>query len=66
MALLPITLAAADYDRTRALINGSIQPEGIDLNYLPLQVEEVFWRMVRFAEFDASEISGTAYIVERT
>jgi 4,5-dihydroxyphthalate decarboxylase len=66
MALLPLTLAAADYDRTRPLINGSIRPEGIDLNYIPLQVEEVFWRMVRHAEFDASEISGTAYIVERT
>lgn len=66
MTRLPITLAAANYDRTRALIDGTVRPEGIDLNYIPLAVEETFWRMVRYLEFDASEISGTAYLVERS
>lgn len=66
MALLPITLAAANYDRTRALIDGSVRPEGIDLNFIPLAVEEVFWRMTRYQEFDASEMSGSAYLVERS
>lgn len=66
MALLPITLAAENYDRTRGLIDGSIRPEGIDLTYIPLAVEETFWRMARYLEFDASEMSGTAYLVERT
>jgi hypothetical protein len=41
-------------------------PEGIDLNYLPMPVEEAFWRMTRYLEFDASEMSGTAYLVERS
>ena len=66
MALLPITLAAENYDRTRGLIDGSIRPEGIDLNFIPLAVEETFWRMTRYLEFDASEMSGTAYLVERS
>jgi len=66
VALLPITLAAAAYDRTRALIDGTIRAEGIDLNFIPLAVEETFWRMTRHLEFDASEMSGTAYLAERS
>jgi 4,5-dihydroxyphthalate decarboxylase len=66
VALLPLTLAAENYDRTRGLIDGSIRPEGIDLNYIPLAVEETFWRMTRYLEFDAAEMSGTAYLVERS
>lgn len=26
---------------------GDVQPEGIDLTYLRLPVEEIFWRMLR-------------------
>lgn len=66
MPRLPITLAAGNYDRTHALMDGSVAPEGIDLNYLPLAVEETFWRMTRYLEFDASEMSGSAYLVERS
>src|SRR5437879_3634551 len=66
MSLLPLTLAAENYDRTRGLIDGSIRPEGIDLNFIPLAVEETFWRMTRYLDFDASEMSGTAYLVERS
>ena len=66
MALLPITLAAGKYDRTLALRDGTVQPEGIQLNYLALAVEETFWRMTRYLEFDASEMSGSAYLVERS
>ena len=28
---LPITLACWNYDRTRALMDGSVKPDGIDL-----------------------------------
>jgi len=57
MAKVRITLACGDYDRTWPLRNGAVVPEGIDLNYLCLGAEEVFWRMLRNGEFDASEIS---------
>ena len=63
MSRLPLTLACWDYDRTRAIQDGSIQPEGIDLNYLDLEVEETFFRMARFQEFDASEMSLSSYTV---
>ena len=60
---LPITLACWDYDRTRALETGAVQPDGIALNYLSLPVEEIFFRMARFREFDAAEMSMSSYCV---
>jgi 4,5-dihydroxyphthalate decarboxylase len=57
MDKLFLTVACGDYDRTRALRDGTVQPEGIRLNYLSLQAEEIFWRMGHHQEFDASEMS---------
>jgi len=65
MSKLRITLACGDYDRTRALADGRVQPEGIDLNYIPLRPEEVFWRMLRHGEFQASEMSMSSYLIAR-
>jgi 4,5-dihydroxyphthalate decarboxylase len=63
MSKLRLSLACWDYDRTRALADGSIQPEGIDLNYHNLFVEETFFRMLRNREFDAAEMSLSSYCV---
>jgi 4,5-dihydroxyphthalate decarboxylase len=58
---LPLTLACWDYDRTRALQDGRVRPEGIELTYLPLMMIESFSRMLRFGEFGASEMSLSWY-----
>ena len=63
MPKLPMTLACWDYDRTRAIADGTVQPDGIALNYLSLPVEETFFRMARFQEFDACEMSLSSYCV---
>jgi 4,5-dihydroxyphthalate decarboxylase len=60
---VPLTLACWDYDRTRALATGEIRPEGVDLTYLSLPVEETFFRMMRNREFDASEMSLSSYVL---
>ncbi len=62
MSNLLITLACEDYDRTRPLKDGRIKPEGIELNYLAMPVEEIFWRMMKHEEFDASELSMGAFL----
>ena len=61
MPALRLTLACWDYDRTRALADGSVKPEGIDLIYLNQPVEETFFRMLRHREFDCSEMSLSSY-----
>lgn len=63
MGKLRISLGCWNYDRTRALMDGSVQPDGIDLNYLNMPVEETFFRMLRHAEFEAAEMSLSSYAV---
>jgi 4,5-dihydroxyphthalate decarboxylase len=62
MGNLLLTVACEDYDRTRPLKDGRIKPEGIELNYLVMSVEEVFWRMMKYEEFDVSELSMGAFL----
>ena len=61
MKKLRLTLACWDYDRTRALMDGTVRADGIELNYLALPVEETFFRMLRNREFDVSEMSLSSY-----
>src|SRR5687767_8978312 len=61
MAALRLTLACWDYDRTRALMDGTVKPERIKLIYLNQPVEETFFRMLRYREFDCSEMSLSSY-----
>jgi 4,5-dihydroxyphthalate decarboxylase len=63
MAKLKLSLACWDYDRTRALADGSVRAEGIDLAYLNLPVEETFFRMLRGREFDCAEMSLSSYVL---
>jgi 4,5-dihydroxyphthalate decarboxylase len=60
---VPLTLACWDYDRTLPLATGDIRPDGIDLTYLNLPVEETFFRMARYREFDAAELSLSSYVI---
>ena len=61
MAKVKLSLACWNYDRTRALLEGRVRPEGIDLTYLDLPVEETFFRMLRHREFDVAEMSLSSY-----
>ena len=57
-----ITFACYLYDRTLALQNGSVRPNGISLHYLSMpSVGEIFRRQARYAEFDACEMSLCTY-----
>ena len=62
MNKLRLTLSCWDYDRTRALADGTVRAEGIDLVYLSNTVEETFFRMLRYREFDCSEMSLSSYV----
>jgi 4,5-dihydroxyphthalate decarboxylase len=61
--VIRLTIAVGRYDRTAALLDGRVRPEGLDITWLPLNVEQIFWRMLRHQEFDASEISLSALLV---
>lgn len=57
MAYLKLTMACWEYDRTLPLMQGDIQPEGIDLSFTCLRPEHTFQRQVERHEFDVSEFS---------
>jgi 4,5-dihydroxyphthalate decarboxylase len=62
-----LTLACGRYDRTQALIDGRVRPEGVEeLVYLALRPGETFWRMLNHEEFDASEMSLSSYTILRS
>nr|MDT0660377.1 hypothetical protein [Micromonospora sp. DSM 115978] len=63
MFRLPLSFACSNYDRTRALQDGRVRPEGIDLTYLALPVEEIFYRQLRHQEFDVCEMSLSSYLL---
>ena len=66
MSRLRLTFACYPYDRMQALLTGTVVPEGLDFNFIPLEVEEIFWRQLRHHEFDASEMGFSPYIVSRS
>jgi 4,5-dihydroxyphthalate decarboxylase len=64
---MDLTIACGRYDRTQALIDGRVKPEGVGrLNYLALRPGETFWRMLNHQEFDASEMSLSSYTILRS
>ena len=63
MVDLKLSLACWNYDRTRALLDGSIKPDGITLQMESArQVGQIMERMVRDRAYDAAEIGFTYYL----
>ena len=60
---LRLSLACWDYDRTRPILENRVRFDGIDLTYLNLVIEEIFFRQMRHHEFDVSELSFSSYLV---
>lgn len=63
MARLPITIATWDYDRVRPLMDGRVEVEGCDVNFLPMTVEECFHRAYFHGEFDVAEIGLSPFLI---
>ncbi|KAJ7109521.1 4,5-dihydroxyphthalate decarboxylase [Mycena epipterygia] len=59
MAPLRLSLACWDYDRVKAIEDGRVKAEGIDLTFLNLS----FFRQLRYQEFDVSEMSLSSYVL---
>jgi 4,5-dihydroxyphthalate decarboxylase len=63
---LKLTVACGDYEIVRALKEGSVKADGIDLVMLTgMGPRERHWRMARKAEFDICEANVGAYFMER-
>lgn len=63
-AKLDLSLAVGPYDRTRALIDGSVQIDGVTPACMTLSPEEIFFRAFRNTEFDICELSLSSFTVK--
>jgi 4,5-dihydroxyphthalate decarboxylase len=62
---LQISLAISSNPRTWPILDGTVQPDGIELVPTILHPSEMFWRQLRFAEFDVSEMSVSSLMMAR-
>jgi 4,5-dihydroxyphthalate decarboxylase len=58
---LALTVASSHYDHITELVSGRVPVEGVDLTFLTLQIEEIFFRQFNYLDFDASEVSMGKY-----
>src|SRR5262245_10342852 len=63
MTRLQLSLAIGDYDRTRPLLDGGVQIDGVAPIIMALGPEEIFFRAFRHAEFDICELSLSSFTV---
>jgi 4,5-dihydroxyphthalate decarboxylase len=63
MTKLQLSVAMGDYDRTRPLLDGRAQVDGVDLVPMLLSPEEMFFRAFRHHAFDVSELSLSSYSI---
>lgn len=64
MGKLTLSVAVGDYDRTRPLIDGGVQIDGVDPVVMTLSPEEIFFRAFRDAPFDICELSLSSFTVK--
>ena len=60
---LQLSIGMASNPRTWPLFDGRVRPDGID--FIPSRVfaSELFWRQLRFADFDVSEMSFSSLLM---
>jgi 4,5-dihydroxyphthalate decarboxylase len=64
MAKLNLSVAVGPYDRTRALVDGTVEIDGVNAHCMTLSPEEIFFRAFRRAEFDICELSLSSFTVK--
>ncbi len=60
---IQLSIGMASNPRTWALHDGTVSPDGIDLIPSVVHPSELFWRQLRFADFDISEMSFSSLLM---
>src|SRR5215472_12100720 len=62
---LQLSLAITSNPRTWPILDGTVKPDGIELVPTILHPSEMFWRQLRFGDFDVSEMSVSSLLMAR-
>jgi len=60
---IQLSIAMDNNPRTSPIFEGKVKPDGIDLICTPLHASELFWRQLRFGDFDVSEMSMSSLMM---
>jgi 4,5-dihydroxyphthalate decarboxylase len=61
---IPLSLACGDYEITRPLQEGTVEPDGVDLTILTsMDSTTRHWRFLRTNAFDISELSSSSFLL---
>lgn len=61
---LKLSVATGNYDRTRPMVDGDVQIDGVDPIFMLLSPEEMFFRSFRDQAFDVSELSLSSFALK--
>ena len=63
---LKLSLAIGATDRVMPLITGEVKPEGITLEFSDVPGPDIFYRQLKFNQFDVSEMSFSFFLMGRS
>lgn len=63
MTKLQLSIGITDNPRTRPVISGRVEADAISLLPTVLHPSELFWRQLKFAEFDIAEMSMSSFLM---
>ncbi|HWE71538.1 MAG TPA: ABC transporter substrate-binding protein [Stellaceae bacterium] len=63
MTDIQMSFAMGPNPRNRAIFDGAVKPSGIDFTTHKVPVSELFWRQLKFQEFDVSEMSISSFLM---
>ena len=66
MSKLRLSFISAFNERVQPLMDGTIQPEGLELIPTYSHPAETFWRQLKFQEFEIAEMSLSSYLIARS
>ncbi len=60
---MDLSIALSDNERTRPIADGAIEVEGLRLFATLVHPSEMFWRQLKYADFDVSEMSMSSLLI---
>ena len=60
---ITLSVGMASNPRTWPIFDGTVKPDGINLVPSPVHASELFWRQLKFGDFDVSEMSFSSLIM---
>jgi 4,5-dihydroxyphthalate decarboxylase len=66
MPRIKLSLCIAEYDRVKPLLDEIVKPDGIDLTITTLHPSDTFYRMLKYDQFDVSEMSLSSFLIAKS